>query len=335
MSLNKAIILDPVGPTLSVEEKALFRDHDPHGFILFQRHCETPDQVKRLVNDLRESVGREDAPILIDQEGGSVARLREPEFTEFPSALKFRQMAKTDLELAESAVFDNAVDMARQLDELGINVNCTPVLDIPVEGSHEFLAAKRVYGDDPETVIALGRKVCEGHLQNGVTPILKHIPGHGRATVDSHLDLPNISAVYADLQMRDFKPFIELSKECWMPGVWAMTAHVIYQDIDPQNPGTLSAKIIQDIIRDEIGFDGVLIADDVSMKALRGDMPELARRTLDAGCDLTLLCNQDFEMNRRVLENTPELRQESAKRLQTAEDIRQRLKNELEIKAVS
>ena len=322
MSQNKAIILDPDGPILGVEEKALFRDQNPHGFILFQQHCQNPDQVRRLVDDLRECVGRDNAPVLIDQEGGSVARLRMPEFEEFPGALKFRQMAKTDLDLAEQAAFDNGELMAQQLSDLGINVNCTPVLDIPVLDSHEFLAAKRVYGDDPETVTALGRKVCEAHLANGVTPIFKHIPGHGRATVDSHIDLPKISAGYSDLQKQDFKPFIELSKEPWMAGAWAMTAHVIYNDIDAERPGTLSPKVITDIIRGEIGFDGVLIADDVSMKALRGDMADLAFQTLSAGCGLTLLCNQDFETNRRVLEKTPVLREESAARLKAAEDIR-------------
>lgn len=322
MSQNKAIILDPEGPTLTIEEKALFRDQNPHGFILFQRHCDNPDQVRRLVDSLREAVGRENAPILIDQEGGSIARLRLPEFEEFPGALKFRNMADKDLDLAERAAFDNAREMARQLSDLGINVNCTPVLDIPVQGSHEFLAAKRVYGDNPETVMALGRKVCEAHLENGVTPILKHIPGHGRATVDSHMDLPKISAPYEDLQNQDFKPFSDLSKEPWADGAWAMTAHVIYKNLDPDLPATLSPKIISEIIRHEIGFDGVLIADDVSMKALKGDMADLARQTLQAGCDLTLLCNQDFKTNRRVLENTPVLTEASLGRLKIAEDIR-------------
>lgn len=322
MSQNKAIILDPEGPELTIEEKALFRDQNPHGFILFQRHCQSPSQVKRLVNDLREAVGREDAPILIDQEGGSVARLREPEFREFPGAIKFREMADVDLELAVDAAYENAVEMADQLFDLGINVNCTPVLDIPVQGSHEFLAAKRVYGDNPESVIAMGRKICAAHLEKGVTPILKHIPGHGRAASDSHLSLPRISVTYDDLQMQDFKPFAALSKERWMPAVWAMTAHVVYEAIDPNHPGTLSSKVISKVIRSEIGFDGVLIADDISMKALQGDMRDLARKTLEAGCDLTLLCNQNFDTNRYVLEATPELTEVSAQRLERAERIR-------------
>ena len=302
---QKAIIIDCVGPVLSDDERALYRDHNPHGFILFQRHCENPDQLKKLVNDLRECVGREDAPILIDQEGGSVARLREPNFREFPSALKYREMARDDLAAAEQAVYENARAMARQLKEFGINVNCTPVMDIPVAGSHEFLAAKRVYGDNPETVTALARQVCKGHLDEGVTPIFKHIPGHGRATVDSHFDLPRISASHDELRESDFLPFMELSKETWAKGVWAMTAHVIYEDIDPDNAGTLSYKVIHDVIRGEVGFPGIIIADDVSMKALKGDMPELAKRTIEAGCDLTLLCNQNFDINKGVLENTP------------------------------
>ena len=308
---QKAIILDCVGPVLSADEKALYREHNPHGFILFQRHCENPDQLRRLVDDLRASVDRADAPILIDQEGGSVARLREPEFREFPSALKFREMARDDLAAAEQAVYENAAEMAQQLKSYGINVNCTPVMDIPVKGSHEFLAAKRVYGDDPETVTALARQVCKAHLDNGVTPIFKHIPGHGRATVDSHYDLPRISAGHDELRHRDFLPFTELSREPWAKDVWAMTAHVIYEDIDPENPGSLSSKVIQDVIRGEIGFKGMVIADDISMKALKGDMPDLARRTVEAGCDLTLLCNQDFETNQRVLETLPLLKYSS------------------------
>ncbi len=306
---QKAIILDCVGPVLSADEKALYREHNPHGFILFQRHCESADQVKKLVSDLRDAVGRDDAPVLIDQEGGSVARLREPAFREFPSALKYREMVREDLTAAEQAVYENAALMAKQLVDLGINVNCTPVMDIPVAGSHEFLAAKRVYGDAPETVTALARQVCKGHLDHGVTPIFKHIPGHGRATVDSHYDLPKISASHQELRERDFKPFAALSQESWAKNVWAMTAHVIYEDIDPERPGSLSQKVISDVIRGEIGFPGIVIADDISMKALKGDMPELARKTVEAGCDLTLLCNQDFDMNRKVLENTPVLKQ--------------------------
>ncbi|MGM0421959.1 MAG: beta-N-acetylhexosaminidase [Pseudomonadota bacterium] len=331
----KAIILDCQGTTLTAEETALFRDYNPQGFILFQRSCEAPDQLRRLTDQLREAVGRPDVPILIDQEGGTVARLKSPAFREFPSARIFKDWAAHSPDQARRAVFLNALMMAEQLADLGITVNCTPVLDLPVPGSHEFLAGSRVYGETVGQVSNLGAEICQAHLQQGVTPVIKHIPGHGRATVDSHYNLPRIDASLEDLRRQDFRPFAEMAQQSWGRGLWAMTAHVVYNHIDGDLPGSLSAKVIEDIIRTEIGFDGVLIADDISMKALQGDMPDLAKETLAAGCDLTLICNQDFQTREAVLKATPEVTELTQKRLTAAEDIRQSAKKQVNIEAVS
>lgn len=329
----KAIILDCEGAALTQDEIALFKKHNPYGFILFKRNCETPEQVKKLVTQLRDAVGRPDAPVLIDQEGGTVARLKAPEFEEFPPAKTFKDLGEQDSKRAARATYLNAVLMARQLSDLGIDVNCTPVLDIPVKGSHDFLAGSRVYGETPEQVTVLGQAICEGHLDQGVTPILKHIPGHGRATSDSHFEMPKIAAKKQDLETQDFKPFQHMATQSWGEGAWAMTAHVVYQDVT-DTPGTLSKDVI-DLIRHDIGFNGVLIADDISMKALQGDMPTIAKQTLEAGCDLTLLCNQDFETRKSVLEAVPEITLDAEKRLKKAEDIRQKSKKQVDIKAVS
>ena len=337
MSQNKpkAIILDCQGLELTSEEIKLFKSHNPYGFILFKRNCDSPDQVKKLVQQMRDAVGRPDAPVLIDQEGGSVSRLKEPAFKEFPSAGFFKKIADKDLKKGVRAAYLNAVMMAAQLDELGITVNCTPVVDIPVKGSHEFLAGSRVYGDDADQVTALGKAICQAHLDLGVMPILKHIPGHGRATSDSHLDLPEISTTQNDLEKQDFKPFKDLGAEKWGQDIWAMTAHVIYKDIVDGVAGTLSPEIIGDVIRKQIGFDGVLIADDISMKALKGDLPDIAKQTLAAGCDLTLLCNQDLKTREAVLNATPEITPEAEKRLKRAEKTRQKSKKQVDIKSLA
>lgn len=337
MSQNKpkAIIIDCEGLELTDEEKRLFNEQNPYGFILFKRNCDTPDQVKKLVKQMRDAVGRPDAPVLIDQEGGSVSRLKEPAFKEFPSAGFFKKIAEKDLEKAKHAVYLNALMMAEQLRDLGITVNCTPVVDVAVKESHEFLAGSRVYGDDASQVTELGKAVCAAHLDMGVMPILKHIPGHGRATSDSHLDLPKIKASLDDLKKQDFKPFADIANEGWGQSIWAMTAHVVYSQIIDGVAGTLSPEIIQDIIRKQIGFDGVLIADDISMKALKGDLADLAKQTLAAGCDLTLLCNQNFATREAVLKATPAITGEAEKRLDRAEKTRQMTKKQVDIKSLA
>lgn len=292
--MTTAAILGCAGPVLSVGERQFFRAADPLGFILFQRNCQAPEQVRRLVQDLRDAVDRAEAPVLIDQEGGRVARLRPPAWRNAPAAGRFGALAARDTETAIEAARLNAQLMGRELAGLGISVDCAPVLDL------QFAGASNVVGDrgfsaDPELVARLGRAVCEGLLASGITPVLKHMPGHGRAMVDSHHALPEVDAPLAALRQTDFVPFRRLSD---MP--WAMTSHVLYKTIDPERPATMSPVVISDIIRGEIGFKGVLVSDDLSMKALRGDLGDRTKRARAAGCDLALHCNGRLDEMRAV-----------------------------------
>jgi len=292
--MTTAAILGCAGPVLSVGERQFFHAADPLGFILFQRNCQAPEQVRRLVQDLRDAVDRAEAPVLIDQEGGRVARLRPPAWRKAPAAGRFGALAAHDTETAIEAAQLNARLMGRELAALGISVDCAPVLDL------QFAGASNVVGDrgfaaDPELVARLGRAVCEGLLASGITPVLKHMPGHGRAMVDSHHALPEVDAPLAALRQTDFVPFRRLSD---MP--WAMTSHVLYKAIDPERPATMSPVVINDIIRGEIGFKGVLVSDDLSMEALRGDLGDRTKRARAAGCDLALHCNGRLDEMRAV-----------------------------------
>ena len=255
------------------------------GFILFQRNCETPDQVRALLAELREAVGRGDAPVLIDQEGGRVARLKPPHWPAYPAAAA---LAALGGERAREAVRLGARLIADDLAALGITVDCLPVLDIPVPGS-DAVIGDRAYGDRPEPVAALGRAACEGLLAGGVLPVLKHIPGHGRGAVDSHLALPRVEAPRAVLEESDFAPFRDLAD---MP--LAMTAHIVYTAFDAERPATLSRRVIDEAIRAGIGFDGLLLTDDLSMRALGGSFAGRAAGALEAGCDLVLHCNGEM-----------------------------------------
>jgi beta-N-acetylhexosaminidase len=283
-----AAILGCAGPRLTAEERAFFRDANPYGFILFARNVETPDQVRALVAELRDSVGRADAPMMIDQEGGRVQRLKPPHWRAAPPGRRFGEAFARDAARAEQAAEANARLIAAELTALGIDVDCLPLLDLPVPGAHDVIG-DRAFGETPAVVIALGRAVCRGLRAGGVMPIVKHIPGHGRARSDSHLELPAVDAPLAELRATDFAPFKALAGEA----CWAMTAHVVYTAIDPSAPATLSAKVIGETIRGEIGFDGPLLSDDLSMKALSGDFAARARAALAAGCDLVLHCNGD------------------------------------------
>lgn len=283
-----AAILGCVGPRLSETERAFFREADPYGFILFARNVETPDQVRALVADLRHAVGRA-APVLIDQEGGRVQRLKPPHWRAAPAGRRFGDLFARDPQAAERAAAANARLIAAELIDLGIDVDCLPLLDVPVPGAHDIIG-DRAFGATPGVVAALGRAVCRALRAGGVMPIVKHIPGHGRAGSDSHLELPVVETSRAELTATDFAPFKALADEA----AWAMTAHVVYRAIDPSAPATLSAKVIGEVIRGEIGFDGPLISDDLSMKALSGDFAGRTRGALDAGCDLVLHCNGDM-----------------------------------------
>ncbi|MBI2236888.1 MAG: beta-N-acetylhexosaminidase [Magnetospirillum sp.] len=280
-----AAVFGCTGLALSDDERRFFAAVRPLGFILFARNIDTPEQVRALVTSLRDSIGRADAPVLIDQEGGRVQRLRPPHWRSAPPGAVFAELAGRDAAKAREALYLNFRLIGRELAALGIDVDCAPVLDVPVPGAHDVIG-DRAYGRDPARVAELGRVVCEGLLDEAVLPVIKHIPGHGRAMVDSHLSLPVVEASRAELEAEDFPSFRALRD-----APWAMTAHVVYTALDDRAPATTSARVIGEIIRGVIGFDGVLVSDDLSMKALGGSFEERTRASLDAGCDLVLHCN--------------------------------------------
>jgi beta-N-acetylhexosaminidase len=277
-----AAIFGCAGPVLTAAERDFFRDADPLGFILFQRNVEDPGQVRALVAALRETVGRE-APVLIDQEGGRVQRLRPPHWRAAPSAARLAALPE-----AARAVWLNARLIAADLAALGIDVDCAPVLDVPVPGAHGIIG-DRAYGSDPAVIAMLGRVAMRGLEAGGVLPVIKHVPGHGRARVDSHEACPVVDAPAGELESRDLVPFQALAD-----APFAMTAHVVYRAWDPEAPATLSAPVIEQVIRGLIGFHGTLLSDDLSMKALTGTLGERARRAIAAGCDVALHCNGDL-----------------------------------------
>ncbi len=315
-SLPSAAIFGCAGLELTSEEQAFFKEVDPLGFILFQRNCDNPPQVKALVEALRASVGRDDAPVLIDQEGGRVARLKPPHWRRAPAAARFIDIARKDKELAAEATYLNAALLAQELRELGITVDCAPVLDLPQPGADPIIG-DRIAGDTPELSALLGDAACQGFLSGGVLPVIKHIPGHGRAMVDSHKALPVVDATKKELEEFDFEPFRALAS-----APWAMTAHVVFTAYDKDNPATSSSDMIKDIIRGSIGFDGVLISDDLSMKALKGSFEEKARSILAAGCDLVLHCNGDMTEMVDTAEGLSPLTPQAHERVKRAEKLR-------------
>ena len=310
MSTSSAAILGCAGTTLTAEEVAFFRDVKPWGFILFKRNIADPNQVRALTAALRETVGRPDAPILIDQEGGRVARLQPPHWRIYPPGRAYGELVANDPLVAREITRLGARLIAHDLHSLGINVDCVPVLDVPDPQGHEIIG-DRAYGDTPEQVATLGRAAAEGLLAGGVLPIIKHIPGHGRAMSDSHLELPVVKAKLAELDARDFAPFRVLSD---MP--MAMTAHVVYTAIDRSRPATTSKKAIKKIIRESIGFDGLLMSDDLSMKALTGDFKQRAKESLSAGCDVVLHCNGDMAEMKGVMSGVGRMGKEARRRAQ-------------------
>lgn len=296
------------GTSLSAEERDFFRETQPWGFILFARNISDSVQVKALIAQLRETVGDGAAPVLIDQEGGRVARLKPPHWKARLPAARFGALHPVNPEAAREATYLNARLIAHDLSQLGINVDCLPVLDVPVPGAHDIIG-DRAFATDPATIIALGRAQIEGLMDGGVLPVMKHIPGHGRAGADSHLALPRVAASKEELSASDFVTFRSLD-QCPI----AMTAHVVYESIDPQRPATTSPKVIRDVIRGEIGFEGLLMSDDLSMKALDGPLSVRAKAALFAGCDLALHCNGDMEEMREVATEVKNLEGASLKR---------------------
>ena len=301
-----ACILDAEGLRLSPEEKALFREVDPFGFILFARNIDTPDQVRALCDDLRESVGRE-ALITVDQEGGRVQRLRAPHWREWPAPRDVAQRAGDD---AAEAMYLIYRIIAAELHALGIDSNCAPMVDVLQPDTHEFLLS-RCYGADVGRIAELGRSVASGLMDGGVLPVMKHMPGHGRAPLDSHFDLPRVTASRDVLQSTDFAPFRALSD---LP--MGMTSHVVFEAIDDQ-PATLSAKLLQ-VMRDDIGFQNLIMTDDMSMKALQGSDIEKCCAAHAAGCDAILYCNQPLADRRAVAEAVGRMTPEAQARAEQA-----------------
>jgi len=312
MNTRMRAIFGCAGARLSADERAFFRGAKPYGFILFGRNIETPDQVRALVDELRSTVNDAAAPILIDQEGGRVARLKPPHWKARPPARRFGELHETAPEAAREAAYLNARLIAAELAALGINVDCVPVLDVPVEGANDVIG-DRAFSRDPTIIIDLGRAVIEGMIDGGVLPVMKHIPGHGRAGADTHLELPHVTTDAEILSATDFVTFRSLN-QCPL----AMTAHVVYDAIDPQRPATTSPKVIRDVIRGEIGFDGLLMSDDVSMNALSGPISARSKAALFAGCDIVLHCNGSMEEMAEVAGEGKPLEGPSLKRAEAA-----------------
>jgi len=309
---SQAVIFGCAGPALTAEERAFFRDQRPWGFILFARNIETPEQVRTLTGALRAAVDRPDAPILIDQEGGRVQRMRPPHWRRYPPGRAYGQIGGNDPLLAREVARLGARLIAHDLVSVGINVDCLPVLDVPDPAGHEVIG-DRAYGPSPDEVIRLGRAAAEGLIAGGVLPVVKHMPGHGRAKADTHFELPVVEAPREALEARDFAPFKALSD---MP--LGMTAHVIFSAVDARRPATASRTVIREAIRGSIGFEGLLMTDDISMKALAGDFASRARSALAAGCDVVLHCNGDMTEMKAVADGVGPLRGRSARRAEAA-----------------
>jgi beta-N-acetylhexosaminidase len=308
MRTAKAAIIGLSGPVLTAEEAALLRAARPLGAILFARNVVSPAQLAALTAQLREELG-EAAPILVDQEGGRVARLRPPHWPAHPPAAV---LEGRDAEATEA----NAALMGMACAGLGMDVVCAPVLDLRLPGQHQVIG-DRALSADPAEVARLGAAWVRGLQQGGAIPVIKHIPGHGRALVDSHESLPRVEAGVADLAA-DIAPFRALAGS----GAWAMTAHILYAAWDAQRPATLSPRIIQEVIRGEIGFDGVLISDDLSMGAMRGCSDRLAAEAIEAGCDLALHCTGVLAESAALLADCPPLSDRAAERLAAARAAR-------------
>lgn len=312
----RAVIFGLAGAALTADERTLFAAADPLGFILFQRNCAAPDQVRALVNDLRAVVGRADAPVLIDQEGGRVQRLKPPSWRDTPPAAAIAALAETSDTAAVTAAWLNARLIADDLESLGITVDCAPVVDLLYAGA-DAIIGDRAYGSEPGRVAMLARAVCAGLLAGGVLPVIKHIPGHGRARVDSHLALPVVETAADALRATDWAPFAALADQ-----PWAMTAHVVYRAIDPERPATLSAKVIGEVVRGAIGFEGVLVSDDIGMGALSGSLAARAEAALAAGCDLVLHCSGDLAEMQAIVPVCPPIGADLAARLAAGEAMR-------------
>lgn len=307
---RSAAIYGCAGHRLTEAEKAFFAEVRPWGFIVFRRNVDSPDQMRALTDDMRDCVGDADTPVLIDQEGGRVQRMGPPHWAKYPPAAAYLEAADGLLR-ARELVRLGARLMAHDLRSVGINVDCAPVLDVPVPGAHDIIG-DRAYARDPATVAMLGRAAAEGLLAGGVLPVIKHMPGHGRAFADTHKELPTVHADLATLDRWDFAPFRALSD---MP--IGMTAHIVFTAIDRKHPATQSKKAIR-MIRERLGFGGLLLSDDLVMNALSGSLTERAEKSLKAGCDLVVHWNGDLAEMRQVAEGVGKLKGKAAKRAEAA-----------------
>ena len=309
--MASAFITGIEGLSLSGNERAFLRDADPWGFILFRRNVGTPAQVRDLVAALRESVGR-NAPVLVDQEGGRVQRLAPPHWPSYPPGAFYGAIYDRDRAEGLAAAKLGARLIASDLSALGIDVDCLPLADVPVSEADPVIG-NRAYGTTPAKVAAIGAAVAQGLIEGGVLPVLKHIPGHGRATADSHHRLPVVEVDRATLESSDFAAFRPLAK---LP--LGMTAHVVFSAIDPVAPATTSGTMVREVIRQHIGFDGLLMSDDVSMNALSGTLAERSRAALRAGCDVVLHCNGKLDEMQAVAQESPPLAGDAARRADAA-----------------
>ena len=331
MAFHKNVTVSPIifgceGLSLTAAEIDFFKSVHPVGYILFARNIDTPDQVRALTDSFREISG-DDILILIDQEGGRVQRMKPPHWPNYPTAQFFGDIYTKNPEAARSVLTLNTQMMAHDLKAVGINVDCLPVLDIPTEGADPIIG-DRAYGLTPDIVSDLGSVAANALMDFGVLPVIKHIPGHGRADVDSHLSLPTVDIPHDDLSSFDFLPFKALAD---MP--LAMTAHIVFSDIDAEAPATQSKRMISDIIRDEIGFKGVLMSDDLSMQALSGSLGERTRRTFEAGCDLALHCNGNMAEMQDVAANAGSMSDKLMKQLETI-IVQTRIDADIDIQAI-
>jgi len=308
--VTRAFICGCAGTSLSDDERAFVREARPWGLILFKRNVADREQLHALTDAFRGELGRDDAPVLVDQEGGRVQRMGPPHWPAYPAAVRFDAEIGGERALAAAKLVARL--MAHDLREVGITVDCAPVLDVADSLTHAVIGT-RSYSQSPERVAAFGRAVMDGLLEGGVGPVVKHVPGHGRARVDSHNELPVVAASGAELAARDFAPFRALRD-----APMAMTAHLVYRAIDPDRPATTSRDVIQTIVREAIGFEGLLLTDDLSMKALGGPFGERARAAFAAGVDIALHCNGDLAEAREVAEASPELRGVSRERAEAA-----------------
>jgi beta-N-acetylhexosaminidase len=309
---SRAFITGVSATELTAEERQFIDSARPWGFILFKRNIDSPSQVATLVGELRAVIGNPEAPVLIDQEGGRVQRFGPPHWPVYPAGAVFGVLYDIDSALGLSAARLSARLIADDLVALGVTVDCLPLADVPVAGA-DAVIGNRAYGTDPGKVAAIARAVTEGLEQGGILPVLKHIPGHGRATADTHFRLPEVDTPRAELERTDFAAFQPLAD---LP--MAMTAHVVFSAIDPAHPATTSATIIEQVIRSVIGFQGLLMSDDVSMNALSGSITERTQAILAAGCDIVLHCNGKLDEMREVAAASPELSGKALERARRA-----------------